>query len=71
VVATVTDYAIWAVPVQRYGTSCAGLLVWRGRPGYRPPRNRVVHALALRDAFEGMTQAAPASVFAARQVRVT
>ena len=35
VVATVTDYAIWGIPVQHYGTSCAGMVVHRGRPDYR------------------------------------
>lgn len=36
VVATVTDYTIWAIPVQRYGTTCAGMMIGRGRPGYQP-----------------------------------
>lgn len=40
VVATMTDYGIWTIPVQRYSTSCAGLMITRGRPDYQPRSER-------------------------------
>lgn len=44
VVAGVTDYGFYAIPLQRYETSCAGYLIARGSLG--PPPSPIVNTAA-------------------------